>query len=105
MQFEGYRASRFWIASSDEMIRERCFYECKSPASVTFDADTKVSRFDRFVFSASGFTSIHIPSSVEGICKRCFDRCESLISVTRDPGSKLRSTISGLLAGVCFAWR
>jgi hypothetical protein len=95
--------SRFWIASSYEVIRDHFFFQCKSLALVTFDSDTKVSRFDGSAFSKSDLTSIHIPSSVELICEYCFSGCESLISITCDPGSKLRTTLSGLLAGVRFA--
>jgi hypothetical protein len=55
------KAHRFWIAWSYEVIREDCFRGCKSLASVAFDADRKVSQFDRNTFSLSGLTSIHIP--------------------------------------------
>jgi predicted DsbA family dithiol-disulfide isomerase len=91
------------IPSSIQKICEWCFLECKSLASVTFDSDTKVSRFDDYAFSDSGLTSIHVPSSVEVICEKCFSGCKSLASVTGDPGSKLRPTLSGLLAGARFA--
>jgi hypothetical protein len=65
------RASRPWIASSYEVIRERCFYECKSLASVTFDSDRKVSRFGDNTFASTGLTLIHIPSSIEVIYAGC----------------------------------
>jgi hypothetical protein len=99
------RASCFWIASSYEGIRKRRLSKCKSLASVTFDSNTKVSRFDGKAFSGSGLTSIHIPSLVKVICEYCFSGCDSLASVTRDPGSKLRLTRSGLLSGVPFSYR
>jgi hypothetical protein len=92
------------IPSSVEVICEYCFFECRSLASVRSDSDAKVSRFENRAFYGSGLTSIHIPSSVEVICEDCFFGCESLRSVTRDPGSKLHTTLSGLLAGVRFAW-
>jgi hypothetical protein len=84
------------------MICESCFSVCKSLASVTFDSDTKVSRFDDHAFGESGLTSIHIPSSVEVICEDCFSKCKSLASVTHDPDSKLRPTLPDLFAGLCF---
>jgi hypothetical protein len=96
------RKTRFWIASSYEVICTCCFSGCKSLASVTFDADAKVSRFDGSAFRQSGLTSIRIPSSVEVICETCFSGCSSLASVTHDPGSKLRPTLSRLLAGMRF---
>jgi hypothetical protein len=94
--------SRFWIASSYEVISEGCFSECESLVSVAFDPDRKVSRFEGDAFPESGLTSIHIPSSAEVICEGCFSECKSLASVTGDASSKLCSTLSGLLAGVHF---
>jgi hypothetical protein len=67
----------------------RCFSECKSLASVTFDPDTKVSRFDGNAFCRSGLSSIHIHSSVEVICESCFCACKSLASVTFNSGTKV----------------
>jgi predicted DsbA family dithiol-disulfide isomerase len=77
------------IPSSVEVICEYCFSNCKSFASVIFDSDTKVSRFEGDVFSGSGLTSIHIPSSVEVICEFCFSDCKSLASVTFDSDTKV----------------
>jgi hypothetical protein len=90
------------IPSSIEVVCEGCFSQCALFASGTFDADRKVSRFNRYAFPFSGLTSIHILSSVEVIDKDCFRAYKSLISVTRDPRSKLRTTLSGLLTGVCI---
>jgi hypothetical protein len=92
----------FHIPSSVEVICEHCFSECKSLASVLFDSDIKVLRFDRYAFSCNGLTSIHILSSFEAIYEHCFSECKSLASVTRDPGSKLHPTLSDLLVGVRF---
>jgi hypothetical protein len=82
-------SSRLWIASSYEVICELCFSECKLLASVTFDAHTKISRFEGYAFSYSGLTSIHIPSSIEVICEGCFSQCKSLVSVTFDSDTKV----------------
>jgi hypothetical protein len=83
------RASRFGIASSYEVICEDCFSGCKSLASVTFDSNSKMSRFDVCAFSWSGLTSIYIPSLVEVICESCFSQCKSLVSVTFDSDIKV----------------
>jgi hypothetical protein len=61
---------------------------------VTFDSDTKVWRFDRFAFSESGLTSIHIPSSTEVICKSCFAEDKSLASVTLILKEKYRGSMA-----------
>jgi hypothetical protein len=63
--------------------------ECKLPASVAFDPDTKISRFEGDAFSWSGLTLIHIPSSVEVICESCFCGCKSLASITFDADTKV----------------
>jgi hypothetical protein len=83
------RASRFWIASSYEVIRECGFYKCNLLAFVTFDFGAKVSRFDLYGFFGSRLRSIHIPSSVEVICGYCFSECKSLASVTFDSDTKV----------------
>jgi predicted DsbA family dithiol-disulfide isomerase len=85
------------ISSSVEVICEACFRGCKSLASVTFDSNTKISRFDGYAFSLSGLMSIYIPSSAEMICEHCFFGCKSLASAKHDPGLKLRPPRSGLL--------
>jgi hypothetical protein len=86
---QGDQEPHFWIASSYEAICKDCFSECKSLVSVTFDADSTVSRFDAFAFSLSGLTSIYIPSFIEVICEYCFYQCESLASVAFDVDSKV----------------
>jgi hypothetical protein len=83
------RASRFWIAPCYALICKRYFSQCKSLASVAFDADTTVSRFNGHAFQWSSLTSIHIPSSVEVICADCLFRCKFLASVTFDADTKV----------------
>jgi hypothetical protein len=76
------------LAAADTKVslRQCSFYECKSLASMTFDADSKVSRFDRRGFSKRGLTLIHIYSSIKVICERCFFTCQPLASMTFDAG-------------------
>jgi hypothetical protein len=80
---------RCWFPSSIEMICESCFQSCNSLASVTFDANSRLSRLEKVAFSCSGLQSIHLPGSLEVICESCFMWYTSLASVTFDANSRL----------------
>jgi hypothetical protein len=49
------------VDSSIEVICESCFSSCKSLTSVTFDANSRLSRLEKRAFSKSGLRSIHLP--------------------------------------------
>jgi hypothetical protein len=55
------------VPSSVEVIGEGCFLKCELLTSVTFEADSKLVRFEKSAFCDTGLMSIHIPSSVEVI--------------------------------------
>jgi hypothetical protein len=60
---------------------------------VRFEAGSKLSRIEKFVFrSCSSLSSICIPSSIEVLCRGCFDECAGLLSVTFEAVSKLLRT-------------
>jgi hypothetical protein len=80
---------RCWFPSSIEMICGSCFHTCESLTSVTFDANSQLSRLEKKAFYRSGLQSIHLPGSLEVICEFCFASCESLASVTFDANSRL----------------
>jgi hypothetical protein len=80
---------RCWFPSSVEMICESCFSSCKSLISVTFDANSRLSRLEKLAFCRSGLQSIRLPGSLEVICESCFSSYESFASVTFDPNSRL----------------
>jgi hypothetical protein len=78
------------LPESLEVICEICFADCISLASVTFDANSRLSRLESLAFYKSGLESIHLPGSLEVICESCFFYCKSLTSVTFDSISRLQ---------------
>jgi hypothetical protein len=93
------------VNSSVEVIYESCFSYCKSLTSVTFDANSRLSRLEKQGFCWNGLQSIHLPGSLEVICKSCFSHCHSLTSVAFDPRSRIRPRVSNLQAGIPFDCR
>jgi hypothetical protein len=49
------------LPGSLEVICESCFSWCKSLASVTFDANSRLSRLEKAAFYESGLPSIYFP--------------------------------------------
>jgi hypothetical protein len=72
-----------------EVICDSCFDSCESLTSVTFDANSRLSRLENEAFCGSRLQSIHIPGSLEVICESCFYSSDSLTSVTFDANSQL----------------
>jgi hypothetical protein len=63
---------------------------CASLLTVSFEADSRLTRFSTFAFShCSALSSICIPAQVEVICQGCFNLCRSLAEVTFEEDSKL----------------
>jgi hypothetical protein len=93
---------RYWFPSSVEVICESCFSSCDLLASVTFEANSRLSRLKKLAFSESELQLIHLPNSLEVICEGSFLCCESLTSVTFDPGSRICASVSDLRAGIPF---
>jgi hypothetical protein len=60
------------ISASVEIFCEAYFQLCISLASVTFSADSKLSRLEQSAFSQTGLTSIALPASVEIIVSEWF---------------------------------
>jgi hypothetical protein len=78
------------IPSSVEIIGERCFFQCRSLTSVTFESGSRLSRIANRVFCETGLINIVIPASVEVLDSNCFAQCKSLSSITFERGSRLR---------------
>jgi hypothetical protein len=68
-----------WIPSSAELFSGRCDRVCRW---VAFEGGSKLSRLEKYAFSETGLTAVHIPASVEVICEKCFSSCTPLRSVT-----------------------
>jgi hypothetical protein len=77
------------VDSSVEVICESCFCYRNSLTSVTFEANSRLSRLEKQAFSWSGLQSIHLPRSLEVICESSFSCCHSLTSVTFEANSRL----------------
>jgi hypothetical protein len=80
---------RCWFPSSVEVICESWFSSCESLTSVTFDANSRLSRLENEACYESGLRPIHLPGSLEVIYASCFSFCESFTSVTFDANSRL----------------
>jgi hypothetical protein len=75
--------------SSVEVLSERCFSECKSLSSVTFESGSKLSRIEKNAFAGTGLIDIIIPASVDFLGEGCFADINSLSSVAFESESRL----------------
>jgi hypothetical protein len=58
---------------------------------VTFEANSKLRRFDETLFcDCSSLKSICVPSSVRILCSGCFSECTSLRCLTFETDSRLK---------------
>jgi hypothetical protein len=88
--FVSVRLFRVLHSKSVEVICRECFGHCKALWNLTFEINSKVSRFEEWAFcSCSSLSTICIPASVEVICRECFVSCEAFSSVIFEVGCKL----------------
>jgi hypothetical protein len=78
------------IPSRFVTISKRCFMQCSSVESVTFDSGCSIVLLEKELFAFCGLRSIVVPKSVEVLGKQCFDFCGRLTSVLFENGSRLR---------------
>jgi hypothetical protein len=57
------------MQSRIEMLCERCFSNCESLPSVTFDSDSKLQRIKVYAFAWNDFAAIHVLASIEMLYK------------------------------------
>jgi hypothetical protein len=88
------------IPASVEEIGAKCFAECRSLISVTFESGSRLSRIAEEAFSETGLIEIVIPASVEEIRAKCFAECGSLSSMTFEGRSRLRKVDGTAFSGM-----
>ena len=72
-----------------------CFQSQSDLTSVVFQANSRLERFEMFLFGYCGLTSITIPSSVTYIDHYVFDHCTSLTSITVEGGNFVYDSRNG----------
>jgi hypothetical protein len=77
------------IPNSVEILGSRCFSNCKSLSSITFESNSRLTRIESEAFSESSLRSILIPNSVEILGSKCFYNIRSLLSIIFESNSRL----------------
>jgi hypothetical protein len=90
------------LPASIQVICENCFLHCSRMASITFVADSRLSRIERGAFSFGDLTSIHLPASLEILCERCISNCGSLRLMTFADGARLGRIEAFVFETRCF---
>jgi hypothetical protein len=86
--------------SSVEILHAGCLSEYEVLWSVTFEADSRLSRIEDCAFSScSALSLIVILSSVEVLCEESFYQCAALSMVAFEAGSNLSRIESGAFRG------
>jgi hypothetical protein len=76
------------LPASIEVLGEKCFSECRSLSSITFESGSRLSRIGKMAFLKTGLVEMIHPASIEVLGANCFSECSSLISVTFESGSR-----------------
>jgi hypothetical protein len=82
-------SSRIEIGPNIEILGSKCFSNCKSLSSITFELNARLTRIESKAFSHSSLQSILIPKNVEILGSKCFSSCKSLSSITFESNSHL----------------
>jgi predicted metal-binding protein len=77
------------IPSNVEILGSKCFSECNSFSSITFESNSRLTQIESSAFSNSSLQSILIPNSVEILGSKCFSFCKSLSSISFESNSRL----------------
>jgi hypothetical protein len=95
LAFAGSGLLSIHISSSVEVICQSHCSSYVSLASVTFAANSRLSRLKKRAFYESGVVSIHLPASLEVICDSRFLDRTSLASVTFEANPRLSRLENG----------
>jgi hypothetical protein len=90
---------RAWIPESILIITSRCFENCKTFQSFSFEFSSGLTQIEPQAFCGFSLTSIVIPSSVEILRSSCFQRCKSLSTLLFQSNSQLIRIESSALSG------
>jgi uncharacterized protein YuzB (UPF0349 family) len=77
------------IPRNVEILESKCFSNCKSLSSITFESNSYLTRIESEAFYGSSLQSILIPRNVEIVESKCFSNCSSLSSITFESNSRL----------------
>jgi hypothetical protein len=73
-----------------QILSSKCFYDCKSLSSVSFETDSELTRIESHAFwSCLSLRSITIPRHVQILCSDSFSECKSLSSISFETDSEL----------------
>jgi hypothetical protein len=81
------------IPSNVEILGSKCFSNCKSLSSITFESNSRLTQIESEAFHQSSLQSILIPRNVEILGSKCFLNCESLSSITFESNSHLMASL------------
>jgi hypothetical protein len=87
-----FDVSRSWtvtIPNDIEILGSSCFEECLALSSITFEANSRLTRIESKAFSKLLLQSILIPRSVEILYSECFFKCQFLSSISFESNSRL----------------
>jgi hypothetical protein len=83
------------IPRNVEIVGLKCFSNCKSLSSITFESNSHLTRIESAAFSYSSLQSILIPRNVEILESDCFSYCKSRSSISFESNSHLTRIESG----------
>jgi predicted metal-binding protein len=83
------KLSEIEIGRSIEILGSKCFSDCKSLSSITFESQSLLTQIESEAFAKSSLQSILIPRNVEILGSKCFSYCKSLSSITFESNSHL----------------
>jgi hypothetical protein len=72
-----------------QILGSRCFSNCRSLSSISFEPNSRLTRIESFAFSFSSLQSIVIPSTIQILGSKCFSNCRSLSSISFESNSRL----------------